>query len=258
MKRIPLFLLLSFVLSACALATAPAPTAILTLTPLPSSTPEPTSTATVTVTATPTETPTPTPTLTPTFTPVPTYVVLRGKVIIAQAVCHHGPGKPYLYEYGVYEGYNMEIISRVVGSNYLEIQAIGGNNPCWVREDYFEIKGDLKDVKPVHAEDVELPWSPFYGPVAVLSAERVGNEVTVAWSPLVFRAGDDSLQVPYILEAWVCRDGEFIFDPVGSYLTKATIIDEPGCEETSHARVIAAEKHGYTKPVEVPWPPAEE
>ncbi len=258
-NRKSLFLLVCFVLSSCTLPAAPEPTAIPTLTPLPSSTPEPTSTATatVTLTATPTQTPTPTMTLTPTFTPVPTYVVLRGKVIIAQAVCHHGPGKPYLYEYGVYEGYNMEIISRVVGSNYLEIQAIGGNNPCWVREDYFEIKGDLKDVKPVNAEDVELPWSPFYGPVAVLSAERVGNEVTVAWSPLVFRAGDDSLQVPYILEAWVCRDGEFIFDPVGSYLTKATIIDEPGCDEVSHARVIAAEKHGYTKPVEVPWPAAE-
>ncbi|MDX9865946.1 MAG: hypothetical protein RBT34_14180 [Anaerolineaceae bacterium] len=259
-KRILICLVLCLIMSACNSPLGAESTALPTETPLPSSTPEPTSTATVTATLIPmpTETPTPTPTLTPTFTPVPTYVVLRGKVIIAQAVCHYGPGKPYLYKYGVYEGSNLEIISRVVGSNYVEIQAIGGNNPCWVREDYFEIKGDLKDVKPVNAEDVALPWSPYYGPVAVLSAERNGNEVTVAWSPLVLRAGDDSEQVPYILEAWVCRDGEFIFDPVGSYLTKVTIIDEPGCEETSRARVVAAEKHGYTRPVEVPWPAAGE
>jgi len=261
-KRVIFFILCNLVLAGCSMpiVSAPTETPIPTFTPLPTSTSTPTftPTATATFTPTPTETPTPTATFTPTFTPVPTYVVLRGKVIIAQAVCHHGPGKPYLYKYGVYEGSNLEIISRVVGSNYLEIQAIGGDNPCWVREDYFEIKGDLKDVKPVNAEDVELPWSPFYGPVAVLSAERNGNEVTVAWSPLILRAGDDSEQVPYILEAWVCRDGEFIFDPVGSYRTEVTIIDEPGCEEVSHARVIAAEKHGYTTPVEVPWPPAEE
>ena len=259
MKRILMLVLLGLVLAGCGL---PATGVVESLTPsvVPSNTHEPTVTATSTLTVTPTSTATLTPTasltLTPTATPVPTYVVLRGKVVIAQAVCHHGPGKPYLYKYGVYEGSNLEIISRVIGSNYVEVQAIGGNNPCWVREDYFEIKGDLKDVKPVNAEDVELPWSPFYGPVRVLSAERQGNEVTVSWSPLVLRAGDDSEQVPYIVEAWVCRNGEFIFDPVGSYLTKASIVDEPGCEETSHGRVVAAEKHGYTRPVEISWPPA--
>ena len=261
MKRILMLVLLGLVLAGCGL---PATGVVESLTPsvVPSNTREPTLTATSTLTVTPTSAATLTPTAsltpTPTATPVPTYVVLRGKVIIAQAVCHYGPGKPYLYKYGVCEGSNLEILSRVVGSNYIEVQAIGGNNPCWVREDYFEIRGDLKDVKPVHAEDVKLPQSPYYGPVSVVSVERQGTEVTVVWSPLVLRAGDDSEQVPYIVEAWVCRDGKFIFDPVGSWQTRATIVDEPGCEQVSHARLVAAEKHGYTRAVEVPWPAAGE
>lgn len=255
-------MLLAWGAGIAACTAAPASTPFRTATAVVSNTAAPTTPTPFLPTETPQPTRTVTPTLVPTRTPTasvePTYQVLRGKVIIAQAVCHYGPGKPYLYKYGVYEGSNLEIISRVVGSNYVEVQAIGGNNPCWVREDYFEIKGDVNTLKPVHAEDFELPWSPYYGPVSVNTVERQGDEVRVSWSPLILRAGDDSEQVPYILEAWVCRDGEFIFEPIGSWQPWATVVDEPGCAERSHARVVAAEKHGYTRPVEVPWPQAGE
>jgi hypothetical protein len=60
---------------------------------------------------------------------------------------------------------------------------------------------------------------------------------------------------PYLLEAWVCRAGQVIFTPVGSYENILTILDEPGCSEPSHGRVYLVEKHGYTSAVEVPWPP---
>jgi hypothetical protein len=199
---------------------------------------------------------TPEPTFTVTATAVPTYVVLRGRVTIAQAVCHYGPGAPYLYKYGVYEGSNLEIIRRVIGHNYVEIRAIGGTNPCWVRQDYFDIQGDLQNVEPVRFEDVKLPPSPYYGPLTGVSAQRDGDTVTVSWQPLVLKAGDSSEQTPYIVEAWVCRDGEMVFEPAGGWENYISVVDEPGCSEASHAFVTAAEKHGYTHRVEVPWPAA--
>ena len=69
--------------------------------------------------------------------------------------------------------------------------------------------------------------------------------------------GDDSEQEPYLVEAWVCRDGKLTFVPVGAYYTETTIVDEPGCSEPSFGRVYGVEKHGYTKPREIPWPQAE-
>ena len=222
----------------------------------PTDTPEPTATASLTYTPTFTETPTPTLTPTATFTPIPTYEVIRGKVTIAQAVCHYGPGKPYLYKYGVYEGSNLEIISRESTTGaYVEIQAIGGDNPCWVNADYFEFKDDIMKVKPVDVHDIYIGASPYYGPLTGVSAARNGDQVTVSWNALVLRAGDSSEQTPYILEAWVCRAGKIVFEPVGSWYTSATVTDEKGCTEPSHGRVIAAEKHGYTAWTAAPWPP---
>jgi hypothetical protein len=198
---------------------------------------------------------TPIPAEPPAPTPLPVYRTLRGEVTIAQAVCHYGPGAPYLYKYGVYLGSHLQILRRVVPGNYVELQAIGGNNPCWVKIDYLKLEdGTLEDLEPVSAADVPLPWSPYYPPLTGVSARRSGNEVTVSWHALGLRAGDDSEQVPYIVEAWVCQQGQITFVPAGSYQTSVKIIDEAGCAEPSRAWVTAAEKHGYTRRVAVLWP----
>ena len=120
----------------------------------------------------------------------------------------------------------------------------------------MEIKGDVISVEPVDPHIVQA-WSPYYGPLTNVSAKRDDenpSKVTVFWSPLVLRAGDDAEQVPYVIEAWICQEGEIVFTPIPAYQTVADVIDEPGCEEPSHARILAAEKHGYTSPVEIPWP----
>lgn len=253
----------------CGIVPSPQPEPMTTLftdqaarTELPSQSPSPSATSTVTDSPTPSVSPSvtlpPTLTLTGTSTftqtPLPVYTKLRGKVIIAQAVCHYGPGAPYLYKYGVYAGSNLEILRRVEGGNYIEVQAIGGNNPCWVRADYMEIRGDFNNLLPVHPFEVKLPISPYYAPPAWVRAERNGDEVTVEWAALNLRAGDDSEQTPYIVEAWVCQGGQMVFQPVGSYQTRVMVRDEAGCIEVSRARLIAAEKHGYTRPLEIEWP----
>lgn len=175
---------------------------------------------------------------------------MRGK-ILEQANCRYGPGAMYLYKYGVYPDYVMDIIGRNEIGDWVVVQAIGGNNPCWVKASLIDIRGDVMTVEPMV---LPLPRSPFYYPPTGVSAVRDGNTVTVSWYAIKLRAGDDSEQTPYVVEAWVCMNGKIVFTPVGSWGTTVTVIDEPGCSEPSHAQLLAAEKHGYTVPVEIPWP----
>ena len=159
----------------------------------------------------------------------------------------------YLYKYGLVGESNLEVIGRNQAGTWIMIQAIGGSNPCWVKADLLELTGDVMALEPQDPHEI-MAWSPYYAPLTGVWAARDGDIVTVSWDPLVLRAGDDAEQVPYVLEAWVCQDGELVFSPVGSYTEAASVTDEAGCEEESHGRVMGAEKHGYTKPVWVPWP----
>jgi len=150
----------------------------------------------------------------------------------------------------------MEAIGRDPAGTWLLIRAIGGTNPCWVNADLVEVRGEkltLPEVDP----DIIQAWSPYYAALTDVWAVRTAeNEVTVSWNQLILRAGDDSLQTPYVIEAWVCIDGQITFTVVGSWTLSAVVPDEPGCDEPSHGRVYGAEKHGYTPWVEIPWPQA--
>jgi hypothetical protein len=225
---------------------------IPTKTSPPSATIEPTQSPSFTPTYTPTLTPTGTPSLTPTFPPTAsaTYAILRATVL-EQANCRYGPGAAYLYKYGLFEGFNIEVIGRNERGTWVVIQGIGGTNPCWVKASLLDIHGDVVSLAPA---TLPLPESPYYGPLTGVSAVRNGDSVIISWDPLNLRAGDDSLQYPYLIEAWLCQDGQLTFTPIGSWETIVTVQDETGCSAASHARVYGVEKHGYTAWVTVPWP----
>lgn len=246
--------ILLMVLSACApsapaateTATAAPATETATETPLPSET------------ITPTETATPAPTETPTPSVTPTYVEsLRAKVIVdGRLSCRFGPGAPYLYKFTYAKGTTIELLGRMEYSDWILTRAVGGTNRCWVNggEEFLQINGDPMSLAPLDP-NIVLAWSPYYtNGMSGVSASRDGNLVTVQYNGLVLRAGDDSEQTPYLLEAWVCQDGEFVFTAEGSYSYAIEVRDEPGCTQPSHGRVAAAEKHGYTPFVEVDWP----
>ncbi|HSO28045.1 MAG TPA: hypothetical protein VLS48_08245 [Anaerolineales bacterium] len=212
--------------------------------------------ATAAFTASPTLPPaSPTPVFTPTRKPtststLPVVPALRAQVL-QRANCRYGPGAPYLYKYGLVAGSNMEAIGRNSAGSWLLIRAIGGDNPCWVKATLMEVQGEINSLALV---ETKLPQSPYYAPPKGASAVRTGDEVAVYWSKLNLRLGDDSGQYPYLIEAWLCLDGALVFTPVGVYETSAILVDEPGCAEPSHARLYGVEKHGYTRPVEIPWP----
>jgi len=227
-------------------------TTTMTVTSSPASTETPPPTATSVATFT--NTASPFPIQTPTFTPIPTYLVLRGEVIADNVVCHYGPGAAYLYKYGLVAGSHLEVLGHIAQGNYLEVQAIGGNNPCWVNPAWMKITGDPAALRPIGPDDTNLPFTKRYKPPAGVSARRDGNSVTVNWAPVVLRAGDDSGAPPYLIEAWICQAGQMVFSPTGWWQTRAVIQDEPGCTSPSHARLYAVEKHGYTLWIEIPWP----
>ena len=217
-------------------------------------------TAAVSTTLRPTETFTlaPTITATPTFTPEPTFVVLRGVVNQEHVNCYYGPSKAYLYKYGLLKGNRLDIIGYLADTGYIKVQAIGGNNPCWMNLEFMDVEEALNTVKPVDPLTINLPWSPYYPALSYAKAIRSGDEVTITWDLLNLLAGDDSEQEPYLLETWVCRDGKLTFVPIGTYKNNAIVVDEPGCSELSFGRVYGVEKHGYTKYLKFQWPQAEE
>ena len=225
----------------------PTKSATLTPTAQPSNTPSPF--PTLNPTQTPTLTPSQTPTQSPAATSIPTYAILRGTVL-EQSNCRYGPGAAYLYKYGLYSGNNLEIIGRNEPGTWIMVQAIGGNNPCWLKASLMDVHGDVMSLAPA---SLPLPQSPYYGPVTGVASVRKGDTVFISWDPIALRAGDDSLQYPYLIEAWLCQDGQLIFNPIGSWETIVTVQDESGCADPSHARVYGVEKHGYTAWVTVPW-----
>jgi hypothetical protein len=212
---------------------------------------------TVTPTLTPavTDTPTPDYSPTPSFTPsmTPTLVVPRGKVN-TRAQCRYGPGAAYLYKYGLFEGDTLDVIGRNELGTWAYIQAIGGNNPCWINASLLDItRGDYMSLPVTYNR---LPKSDLYNPPDAVSAVRVGNDVTIQWSYVWMTEDDDR---GFLIEAWLCQDGQLVFTPIGvkSNVLAIKVTDEPGCLEPSGARVYTAEKHGYTQWRKPQWPPYE-
>ncbi len=252
--------LLSVLLSACA-SSVITPTMIPTESPTvlssntPSITPSqtatytatPTSTSTPTKTLTPTRTLTPTQTLTPSITPTPTYSFPTVTVQM-QANCRYGPGKAYLYAWGMYTGDTGTVWGRNDSGSWLWIQPDQIKYQCWIAASVVEIHGD---VMALRVAPVRLPQSVLYGPPQNVTAVRDGNKVTVSWQRVNMTEDDDR---GYMIEANVCQDGYLVWMAVATMETSYTFTDETTCAEKSNGLLYTVEKHGYTDPVPIPWP----
>ncbi len=262
-----LFLLLTLLLAACSLPEPPEPIVYIstvvhtvevtremevtrevqvqvpvTITPSFTSELSPTPTLTSTITLTPT--------ITPTYTITPTFANPKGEVI-EQANCRYGPGAAYLYKYGLYEGYRVEVLGRNQLGSWAWVQALGFPDPCWVKVSLLELDGDIFSVGEYYSR---LPYSDLYRPPTFVQAERDGDEVAITWAA-VWMTEDDYRG--YLIESWLCQDGQLVFTPIHIDGTTVTVIDEAGCHEASGGRLYTAEKHGYTQWVLIPWPPHE-
>ena len=237
----------------------------------PSSTVTPSQTQTELDTTTPTATITlepsatvklePSTTITPSLTasPIPTYGILRGVVLPEKVSCRYGPGAMYLYLYGMVKTATQDIIGRTDSGAWVLTRAHGDDKACWVKSEFLEIDGDVMSLEIVYPDKFRIPPSNqgYRLPWNVVAA-RNGNEVTISWESEERRPGDEesATSVLYVVETWVCKDGQLMFTPIGAYVPQVSVTDEPGCEQASHGRVFFSEKHGYTGPTEINWPPA--
>ena len=252
MKRLLALSVFTLLTLACGLASTPTlesvspiEAAASTDTPLPP-----------TATSIPTETSTPLPTDTPTITPIPTVESLKATVISDKIICRYGPGANYLYLIAFNKTTPIRLIGQAPGNNWVLVE--NGQQDCWVNSEFIALKeeGDIKTLPAVYPDGFKLIVSPYYGPTTVLTAERKGSEVTITWMEVIVSPGkyEDENMFPYIVETWLCKDGEIVFDTIGSRFPFITVTDEPGCSEPSHGRVYIQEKHGYAGPAEIPWP----
>jgi hypothetical protein len=223
-------------------------TAAPSATPLPSDTPSPTPVP-------PTETPAPTQTSTP--TEVPVVESLKATVTADLLSCRYGPGAEYLYFYGFRKGLKIDLVGRTDANNWV---AVGGlKHLCWINAKFVDIAGDPQTLKIMYPGGYTLPVSPYYGPTTVLSAIRDANnpnKITVSWTEIALRAGDeeDAEMFIYLIEVWRCEGGKIVFETLASNYPEATFSDEAGCSAPSHGRVFFQEKHGFAGPADIPWP----
>lgn len=237
--------------TATAAAWTPTYTPTLTFTPTHTST----STSTHTRTLTPTHTLTPTTTNTPTITFTPTYNFPTVVVNVANAHCQYGPHKAYLHALDLHQGYVGRVWGRDVYTSWLYVKFDLLIIPCWVHISLVDIEGD---VSKMMVQEVNLPiTNALYSAPTGVEAERdANNMVTVSWNPVWMTQDDDR---GYFLDVWVCQGGFLVWSPVSlptQNLVQYSFLDEPGCSQPSYGKLYTVEKHGYTSPVDIPWPQA--
>lgn len=249
----------------------PMPTATVTLTATPtltstytpSETPTPTSSDTPTPTETSTRTGTPTPdytatitftptiTLTPSRTPTITPTTVVNARVMVQSNCRYGPGTAYLYEWGLFPGNRVTILGRNQDGTWVYVDPWTYIDFCWVKTEFLKILSG--DVSSLVQNRTLLPYTEFYwSPRNVRASRLEGGEVMVNWD-LVPMSLDDNRG--YLIEGWLCQDGQLRFTPLHFWSPPAFLYDEPGCLEPSSARIYTAEKHGYTEWIAIPIPP---
>lgn len=231
-RRIILPLLIGGLLAACASEAPATPTAAVE-----------TSTAAATVTPRPTASPTHAVGLAP----------VDATVAVGTVSCRVGPGGGYLLRTVLREGEAVQILGQMeLNSNWVLIATAEFPAGCWVNTSVLSFDdAPLNTITDPHRV---LPVTTYYSPLRNVRATRTGDVVRVRWDPMILRDGDDSLQTPYVVEAWVCQNGEFVFRTFGTEEYGIQIRDEDGCEQESRGQVAGAEKSGYTMWVSIPWP----
>lgn len=112
----------------------------------------------------------------------------------------------------------------------------------------MEVTGDIKSEPVVHTR---LPHSTLYGPPLNVHAERDGDQVIISWDKVWMTKDDDR---GYLIEATVCQNGARIPLAFHTNDTSIAIQDEASCSKESSGKLYTVEKHGYTDPVDIPWP----
>lgn len=221
-----------------------------TNTPSPTATFTPTETATITPTSTFTLTPSITPTAT--ITPTPTFA-FPTVTVNKQAHCRYGPSVAYLHAADLYPGDVGTVHGRFEYSSWLYIKFDKLNYFCWVAPSVIDVVGDVTTIYFTEPDLQSIGYNQ-YGPPKGVTAVRNGDQVTISWEQVEMSYDKDR---GYLIEAFVCQDGFYLwwtFSYPDQYTTSYTVKDEAGCPLPSEGKLYTVEKHGFSEPVNIPWP----
>ena len=218
-------------------------------------TPLPTLTPTATQTLTPTIEFTPTITFTPTISATATFA-FPSVTINKQAHCRYGPSVASLHAADLYAGDQGTVRGRYIYSNWLYVKFDKLNYFCWVAPSVVDVVGDVSTVayKELNLQSI---GSNMYGPPKGVTAVRIGNEVIISWEQVRMTEDDDR---GYLLELFVCQDTFYKWwtdSYPDQYSTSYEVRDEAGCAQPSSGKLYTVEKHGFSEPVNIPWPQPE-
>ena len=216
-------------------------------------TPTSTSTFPPTYTLTPTLTFTPTITTSPTISATPTYS-FPSVSVNKQAHCRYGPSVAYLHAADLYPGDKGTARERFVYSKWLYVKFDKLDYFCWVAPSIVDVVGDISTLKYKEL-NLQSIGSNRYGPPKGVTAVRDGNKVIISWDQVKMTADDDR---GYLIEAFVCQDGNYWWwtdSYPDQFKTTYTVKDEAGCPLPSSGKLYTVEKHGFSDPVNIPWPP---
>jgi hypothetical protein len=239
----PLSIILLLVAGCNSLPFFPTPTP----TPSPTATPTltPTITPSPTVTNTPTATPLPPATFTPSFTPTPEQPTVTAS---KNAFCRWGPGTEYR-SIGVdylEQGESAVAEGRDYEAAWFWVRLEGLSYHCWVSASVVTVNFEPKSLPYV---PVNVPTNNAVPSPKGVSATRSGNQVTISWS-----AAPDAPELEYLVEATLCFDGYQDDVAYSTTNTSMTLSDDQNCSQDSYGRLYVANKEGYSKPVNIPWP----
>lgn len=254
--RYPLLILCVFSLASCQPATQAAQ--YIPETP-PLQTETSSSTPTLTFTHTPSHTPTasltPTNSTTPTISLTPTYTFPSVVVNVANAHCQFGPHKAYLHARDLHQGYTGKVWGKDADNQWLYVKFDLLSIPCWVHRSLVDITGDFT-LMLVQRTNLPITDALYAAPEQVWSErDPQTNTVVVNWSTVWMTEDDDR---GYFLDVWVCQSGNLVWMPASvsnQYTTQYIFTDESGCSDPSGGKLYTVEKHGYTTPTTIPWPP---
>ena len=218
-----------------------------------------TPTPTLTFTPTASQTFTPTLTLTPTITPSPTVTAtptyaFPSATVNKQAHCRYGPSVAYLHAADLFPGDTGTVRERYIYSTWLYVKFDKLDYFCWVAPTVVDVVGDIT-VLQYKELNLQSIGSNQYGPPHGVTAVRDGDNVTVSWEQVEMTKDKDR---GYLWELFVCQNGNYIWwtdSYPEQFTTSFTVRDESGCSLPSSGKLYTVEKHGFSEPAIIPWPP---
>ena len=235
--------------AALTVTAATATAASWTKTPTPTQTFTPTATSTLT----PTRTSSPTITPSPTISPTPTFA-FPSATVNKQAHCRYGPSTAYLHAADLFPGDAGAVKNRFVYSSWLYVKFDKLTYHCWVAPTVVDVVGNVNTLQ-FREPNLQSIGSNMYGPPQDVTATRNGDEVTISWSQVTMTQDDDR---GYLLELFVCQDTFYKWwtdSYADQFTTTYTVTDEAGCAQPSSGLLYTVEKHGFSQPAVIPWPP---